>query len=113
MIFERGSYNDNKFNILPAGYVYGLTFIGFEESFWNDSLAPNSKSKMLIPSIGGVWPTNKGSVSLSVQTPFFIQGLNIMVGIDTVNEDSLKNKTNVFEIVFGYRRNLGYVIPWL
>ena len=71
------------------------------------------KIKMLSPSIGGIWPTNKGSISLSFQKPFFIQGRNIMVGIDTITNDPLNNKTNVFEIIFGYRRNLGYMIPWL
>ena len=113
MILERKSYSEDKFNVLPGGFLYGLTFIGFEEASWNDNPTPNSKSLMLVPSIGAVWPTNKGSISLSFQKPFFIKGDNIMVGIDTISNDPLNNKTNAFELILGYRRNLGYIIPWL
>tara|TARA_B100001123_G_C15256473_1_gene1004867 strand:- start:735 stop:1760 length:1026 start_codon:yes stop_codon:yes gene_type:complete len=113
IVFERSSFVNDQFNIFPAGFLYGLSFIGFEEASWNDIPSPNSKSRMLIPSIGGIWLTKKGSVSLSFQKPFFIEGRNIMVGIDTVSNDPLNNKTNAFEILFGYRRNLGYMIPWL
>jgi len=113
LVLERKSYSDDKFNILPGGFLYGLSFIGIEEASWNDTPTPNSKSMMLVPSIGGIWPTKKGSVSLSIQKPFFVVGRSIMVGIENNTTDELKNKTNVFEIVFGYRRNLGYVIPWL
>ena len=68
---------------------------------------------MLVPSIGGIWPTENGSLSLSIRKPFFIKGRSIMVGSDNISEDPLNNKTNVFEVGFGYRRNLGYKIPWL
>ena len=113
VVLERKSFKKDQFNLLPGGFLFGLSFLGFEEASWNGSPTVNSKSKMLVPSIGGIWPTNKGRISLSIQKPFFIVGRNIMVGIDSNVDDPLNNSTNVFEIIFGYRRNLGYMIPWL
>ena len=113
LVFERKSYEDGKFSLLPGGFLYGVSFINMEEASWHNIPAPNSKSSMLIPSFGGVWPTEKGSISISLQKPLFIKGKSIMIGIENVSSDPLNNKTNVFEIVFGYRRSLGYMIPWL
>ena len=113
MVFKRESYKQDQFNILPGGFLYGISFIGVEEASWNDEPTPNSMSRMLAPSIGGIWPTNKGSISLSIRKPFFVVGKSIMVGIDSNSDDPLNNETNVFEIIVGYRRNLGYMIPWL
>ena len=104
---------EDQFNLLPGGILYGISFIGVNEASWHGSPTPNSESQMLIPTIGGIWPTTNGSVSLSIQKPLFVKGKSIMVGIENNSDDSLNNKTNVFEIVFGYRRNLGYMIPWL
>lgn len=113
MVFERSSYKQDEFNLLPGGFLYGLSYIGVEEASWDGTPTPNSRSMMLVPSIGGIWPLDKGSFSLSIQKPFFVKGRSIMVGIEDVSDDPLNNKTNVFEVVFGYRRNLGYMIPWL
>ena len=113
MVFERSSYKQDEFNLLPGGFLYGLSYIGVEEASWDGTPTPNSRSMMLVPSIGGIWPLDKGSFSLSFQKPFFVKGRSIMVGIEDVSDDPLNNKTNVFEVVFGYRRNLGYMIPWL
>lgn len=113
MVLERSSYKQDEFNLLPGGFLYGLSYIGVEEASWDGTPTPNSRSMMLVPSIGGIWPLDKGSISLSIQKPFFVKGKSIMVGIEDVSDDPLNNKTNVFEVVFGYRRNLGYMIPWL
>ena len=113
IVFERSSYKQDKFNLFPGGFLYGFSYIGVEEASWGGSPTPNSRSTMLVPSFGGIWPTDKGSISLSIQKPFFVKGKSIMIGIEDISNDPLNNKTNVFEIVFGYRRNLGYMIPWL
>ncbi len=113
LVFERKSFKEGDLNLLPGGFLYGVSLVGVEESRWHGNTTPNSQSLMLIPTFGGIWPTSKGAVSLSLQKPFFIKGKSIMVGIETNSDDPLNNKTNAFEIVFGYRRNLGYVIPWL
>ena len=113
LVLERKSYKDGEFSLIPGGFLYGVSFIGVEEASWHNNPSPNSKSKMLVPSFGGIWPTEKGSISISLQKPLFIKGKSIMIGIEDVSDDPLKNKTNAFEIVFGYRRSLGYMIPWL
>ena len=112
MVWKRNNYNENKFNVLPLGFVFGFSYVAFEESSWNNIPIPNSKSTLIIPSIGGVFPTNQGAISISIRKPIFIEGKSIMAG-NNVSPDVLNNKTDVYEISFGYRRNLGYMIPWL
>lgn len=112
LVIGRQSYDETKFNLLPAGYLFGLSFVGFNQSEWDGNPTPNSESKMLVPSIGGIWPTNNAVLSISIRKPFFIQGESIMAG-NNVDKDALNNKTNAFEFSLGYRRNLGYLIPWL
>ncbi len=112
LVIGRQSYDETKFNLLPAGCLFGLSFIGFNQSEWDGNPTPNSESKMIVPSIGGIWPTNNGVLSISIRKPFFVQGESIMAG-NNVDKDALNNKTNAFEFSLGYRRNLGYLIPWL
>ena len=112
LVIGKQSYDETKFNLLPAGYLFGLSFIGFNQSTWDGNPTPNSKSKILVPSIGGIWPTNNGVLSISIRKPLFIKGESIMAG-NNVDKDALNNKTNAFEFSLGYRRNLGYLIPWL
>ena len=59
-----------------------------------------------------MFPTSQGAISISIRKPIFIEGKSIMAG-NNVSPDVLNNKTDVYEISFGYRRNLGYMIPWL
>ena len=42
----------------------------------------------------------------------FIEGESLMAG-NNVGKNELNNKTNAFEFSLGFRRNLGYLIPWL
>ena len=92
----RRTYKQDEFNLLPGGFLYGLSYIGVEEASWDGNPTPNSRSMMLVPSIGGIWPIDKGSFSLSIQKPFFVKGRSIMVGIEDISDDPLNNKTNVF-----------------
>ena len=85
----------------------GLSFVGLTEASWHKVPTPNSESQTLVPSIGAIWKLGEGSISMSLQKPIFISG---QIGSD---DNPLNNKANAFEIVFGYRRNLGYMIPWL
>ena len=100
-------FNSKKsYNIVPIGVTFGLSFIGTTEASWNKIPTPNSESKLVIPSIGGTWNTGNGSLSISIQKPIFITGLS-------GDDDPLNNEVNAIELAFGYRRNLGYLIPWL
>ena len=97
---------EHSSHILPIGFTFGLSFVGTTEASWHGEETPNSESRLIIPSFGGVWNTSKGSLSLNIQKPIFLTGL-------AGDDDPLNNETNAFEVVFGYRRNLGYMIPWL
>ena len=108
LIYNNMKYSPKKsFNFIPSGFSFGLSFSGLTEASWHGVSTPNSESKILVPSFGGIWKLGEGSASISLRKPIFISGV---VGSD---DDPLNNETNAFEIVFGYRRNLGYMIPWL
>jgi len=108
VLYSNKKYNSEKnFNLIPIGFPLGLSFVGLTEASWHGVQTPNSKSQILVPSIGAIWKLGEGNISMSLQKPIFISGV---IGSD---DDPLNNKANAFEIVFGYRRNLGYMIPWL
>jgi hypothetical protein len=108
LVYNNSGYDSQKnFNLSPLGGAFGLSLIGVTEASWHGVPTPNSESIILVPSFGGIWKLNKATVSISLQKPIFISG---MIGS---NDDPLNNEANAFQIVFGYRRNLGYMIPWL
>ena len=89
---------------MPKGIALGFAFVKTKKSFWDNQLAPNSESEMLIPSIGVIWNhKDYGSFSLNVK---YNDNTNI-------SESSIKNKASMFELSFGYRKTLNYTIPWL
>ena len=77
------------------------------ESFWNDIVAPNSKSTLFIPGVGVLWSLGFGTLSVNLQNPIFIDGA-FSGGDGDSNE-----KTNTLQISIGMRRILDYTIPWL
>ena len=108
LLYNNKKYNSEKnFNLSPLGFTFGLSFVGTTEASWHGVPTPNSESKILVPSFGAIWKLGKGSASILVQKPIFISGA---IGSD---DNPLNNEANAFEIVFGYRRNLGYMITWL
>ena len=108
VLYNNKKYNSEKnLSLIPIGFPLGISFIGLTKASWHGVPTPNSESQILVPSIGVIWQLGKNSISMSLQKPIFISGT---IGSD---DDPLNNKANVFEIVLGYRRNLGYIIPWL
>jgi len=106
LLYNNKKYNSEKnFNLSPLGFTFGLSFVGTTEASWHGDPTPNSESKILVPSFGAIWKLGKGSASILVQKPIFISG--------AIGSDDLNNEASAFEIVFGYRRNLGYMITWL
>ena len=106
LLYNNSKYNSEKnFNLSPLGFTFGLSFVGTTEASWHGDPTPNSESKILVPSFGAIWKLGEGSASILVQKPIFISG--------AIGSDDLNNEASAFEIVFGYRRNLGYMIKWL
>ena len=77
------------------------------EAYWNGIEAPNSKSTIVIPGIGGLWSLGFATFSINVQKPIFIEGA-FSGGDGDSNE-----KTDTWQISIGMRRILDYSIPWL
>lgn len=100
----------SKAKILPSGLSLGLSFVGSTEALWDEEITKNSESQLLVPSIGGSWQLSKGTLSFSLQKPFFLTGLS---NDDSDGDLDTNDKANAIELVIGYRRNLGYLIPWL
>ena len=101
---------NSKISISPNGLSFGLSFLGTTEASWDDEITKNSESQLLVLSIGGMWQLSKGTLSISLRKPIFLTGLN---NDDFNNEIDTNDKANAIEVVIGYRRNLGYMIPWL
>ena len=77
------------------------------EAYWNGIEAPNSKSTIVIPGIGGLWSLGFATFSINVQKPIFIDGA-FSGGDGDSNE-----KTDTWQISIGMRRIIDYYIPWL
>ncbi len=101
---------DSKTNIFPSGLSFGLSFVGTTEASWDEEITKNSESQLLVPSIGGSWQLSKGTLSISLQKPIFLTGLS---NDDSDGDLDTHDEANAIELVIGYRRNLGYLIPWL
>jgi hypothetical protein len=90
----------------PKGISLGLAFLKTEEAYWDGIKAPNSKTEVIIPSLGMIW-NHKDYGSLS---------LNLKYNKNEVipeAEDDIENESTSFEISIGYRKTLNYTIPWL
>ena len=88
---------------MPKGIALGFAFVKTEKSYWDNQVAPNSESEMLIPSIGLIWNhKDYGSFSLNIK---YNNNTNLP-------ESSLNNEASMFELSIGYRKTLNYTIPW-
>jgi len=93
-----------KNNWHPKGLSLGLAYLKTEQAFWNTEEAPNSKTEIIIPSIGIIWNhKNYGSFSLNLRYN----------NNEVIAEDALNNESKSIEISIGYRKTLNYTIPWL
>ncbi len=77
------------------------------EGQWNGIPAPNSKSTIVIPGIGGLWNLGFATLSVNVQKPYFI------AGAFSGGDGNADEKTDVWQISIGMRKILDYYIQWL
>ena len=76
-------------------------------AYWNGFATPNSRATVVTIGLGGLWNLGVGGVSLSIQKPFYIEG--VFSGI----EGELDQWVKVWQLSMSYRRVLDFVIPWL
>ena len=77
------------------------------EASWYGYTAPNSKSTLLIPGVGVLWPLGFATLSVNLQYPKFIKG-----AFSGSDGDANEN-TDTWQVSIGIRRILNYTIPWL
>ena len=87
----------------PKGISLGLAYLKTEEAFWNNIEAPNSKTEIILPSIGIIW-NHKDYGSFSLNVKYTNNG--------NIPESALNNEVSMFELSIGYRKTLNYTIPW-
>ena len=76
---------------------YGLNLIHNSKAFWNDIYAPNSESFTAIPSVGYLFKSRFGVLSLNLQKPIFLYGA--FAG----NEGDLKQRSGVWQVSLSLR----------
>ena len=86
-----------RYDKLMSSYDFGLMFAHSSKAEWNDIIEPNSESFAVIPSIGFLFNSNFGAISINLQKPFMIYGAF------AINEGDLKQQSNVWQISIALR----------
>ena len=63
-----------NFDQRESSMDYGISLVHASQGYWNSLPAPNSKSLTIIPSIGYLFNTSFGGVSINLQKPIYISG---------------------------------------
>ena len=96
-----------KIKFINGSLGGNIMFRNTSEAYWNGNIAPNSKSIIVIPGIGGLWSLGFATLSVNLQQPIFIAGA-FSGGDGNANE-----KTDTWQISIGMRKILDYYIQWL
>ena len=86
-----------RYDKLMSSYDFGLMFAHSSIAEWNDIIEPNSESFAVIPSIGFLFNSNFGAISINLQKPFMIYGAF------AINEGDLNQRSNVWQISIALR----------
>ena len=86
-----------RYDQLMSSFDFGLMFAHSSSAKWNDTLEPNSSSFAIIPSVGFLFNTNFGAVSMNIQRPFMVYG------VLAVNEGDLNQRSNVWQLSLALR----------
>ena len=80
-----------------SSFDYGFSLLHNSKAYWNDIYVPNSESLTAIPSIGYLFNSRFGVVSVNLQKPIFLSGTF------TVNEGDIRQKSGVWQISLSLR----------
>tara|TARA_B100000676_G_C17964369_1_gene779432 strand:+ start:61 stop:345 length:285 start_codon:yes stop_codon:yes gene_type:complete len=86
-----------RYDKLMSSYDFGLMFAHSSKAEWNDIIEPNSESFAAIPSIGFLFNSKFGAISINLQKPFMIYGAF------AINEGDLNQRSNVWQISIALR----------
>ncbi len=80
-----------------SSFDYGISLLHSSKGYWNDIYAPNSESLTVIPSVGYLFNSRFGVISINLQKPMFLSGA--FVG----NEGDLNQENGVWQASLSLR----------
>ena len=86
-----------RYDQLMSSYDIGIMLTYSSMAKWNDISEPNSESFAISPSIGYLFNTNFGAVSINIQKPLMIFGAFVD------NEGDIDQQSNVWQISLALR----------
>jgi hypothetical protein len=86
-----------RFDNIDSSIGYGISILQTSQGYWNGSLAPNTKSTTVSPSITYLFSTKFGAVALNLQKPIFISGTFAS------NEGDIKQGSSVWQLSISFR----------
>ena len=86
-----------RFDKLDGALDFSLGVEYLSKEYWNNIPTPNSSALITTPSLGYLFNTKKGVLSVSLQKPIFIEGSF------NVNEGELDQRTGVWQLVLSFR----------
>ena len=86
-----------RFDKLDGALDFSLGVEYLSKEYWNDIPTPNSSALIATPSLGYLFNTKKGVLSVSLQKPIFIEGSF------NINEGDLDQDTGVWQLVLSFR----------
>jgi len=86
-----------RFDKLDGSLDLSLGVESLSKEYWNGIPSPNSSALIVTPSLGYLFSTRKGVLSISLQKPAF------MKGSFNINEGDLEQSTGVWQMVLSFR----------
>ena len=86
-----------NFDQRESSIDYGLSLVHASQGSWNNLPAPNSKSLTVIPSIGYLFNSILGGISINLQKPLYISGAYAS------NEGDMEQTSSVWQLSFSMR----------
>lgn len=86
-----------RFDKLDGSLDLSLGVESLSKEYWNGIPSPNSSALIVTPSLGYLFSTRKGVLSISLQKPVF------MKGSFNINEGDLEQSTGVWQMVLSFR----------
>ena len=86
-----------RFDKLDGSIDLSLGVESLSKEYWNNIPSPNSSALIVTPSLGYLFSTKNGVLSISLQKPIFIEGSF------NINEGDLDQSTDVWQLVLSFR----------
>ncbi|MDD9888590.1 MAG: hypothetical protein OXU46_08250, partial [Candidatus Marinimicrobia bacterium] len=63
-----------RFDNIDSSIGYGLNILHTTQGYWNNLVAPNTKSTSISPNISFLFGTRVGAIAINLQKPIFLDG---------------------------------------